>query len=135
MRLVYPPIDGVFGPIPELVTPVVAVSGVALLLLALGVVIYAHSYMGPYWRSGAPEADDAPLLTGGPFGVSRNPIFLGVQIGQVGLFLAWPNVFTALCLAVGVLVMQLQARIEEDRLGARYGEAFAAYRAKTPRWL
>ena len=134
-RLIHPPIDSAFGTMPYLVTPTLALSGVALMMAGLTLVLYAHAYMGPFWRSGAPEASDAPLLTRGPFGWTRNPIFIGVQLGQLGLFLAWPSVFTALCLAVGVFVVQLQTRLEEERLAARFGDTFDAYRARTPRWL
>jgi protein-S-isoprenylcysteine O-methyltransferase Ste14 len=65
----------------------------------------------------------------------RHPIFLGVHIGQVGLALAWPSVFTAVCLVVGFAVIQIQARVEEARMAKAFGPAYAAYKRRTPAFV
>ncbi len=41
------------------------------------------------------------------FGISRNPIFLGVIIVFIGLFLIIPNVVTVVILVSGVIVIQV----------------------------
>jgi protein-S-isoprenylcysteine O-methyltransferase Ste14 len=62
-------------------------------------------------------------------------MFLLIQAAQVGFLLSLPSVFTLVCLLVGMVAIHAQARLEERHLEARHGEAYARYRAKTPRWL
>lgn len=91
--------------------------------------------MADDWRSGIDEVRPGRLITEGPFAWSRNPIALLVQTAQLGLFLSLPSVFTLVCLVVGVWVMQSQVRLEEADLERRLGDAYRAYKARTPRWL
>jgi protein-S-isoprenylcysteine O-methyltransferase Ste14 len=67
----------------------------------------------------------AVLITAGLYAILRRPIFLGVHLGQVGLFFVGPNIFTLVCLVVGVGVIQPQARVEEARMARAFGPAFA----------
>ena len=88
------------------------------------------------WRSGIdPRKDKRKLLTGGPFGRSRNPLFLAVMAGQLGFFLALPSVFSLVCLVAGVLVITRQAREEEKALAEKFGEDYERYRVRVPRWF
>jgi protein-S-isoprenylcysteine O-methyltransferase Ste14 len=132
LRVPLPRIDAWLGPIAALHHPAITASGLGLLLGALGLVIYAHSYLGADWRTGVPADGPRALVMSGPYARLRHPIFLGVHLGQIGLFLAWPNVFTALCLTIGVIVIQVQAWIEDRRLSASFGAAYDSYRRRTP---
>ncbi len=75
------------------------------------------------------------LLTGGPYGRSRNPVFMAVMVGQLGFFLAVPSVFFLVCLIAGVIVLTRQAMVEEKALAELFEDACEAYRRQVPRWL
>ena len=62
-------------------------------------------------------------------------MFLSILLGQFGFFLALPSVFTAVCLAVGVVVIIRQAMAEERALAAHFGVAWHEYEGRTRRWL
>lgn len=134
-RLVWPPFDAYLVPIDVLWHPAVILTGNALLLVSVAAALYVHFYLGREWRSGTRLDDDPRLITSGPFAVSRNPMMIFVIMGQVGLFLALPTVFTLVCLVVGVWAVTAQVRVEEQMLATRYGAAYEGYASQTPRWL
>jgi protein-S-isoprenylcysteine O-methyltransferase Ste14 len=76
-------------------------SGVALLLLSLIWTVIAQAQMGESWRIGIDEEHRTPLVTSGIFGWSRNPIFVGMKITLLGLFLIIPNALTLLAFVTG----------------------------------
>lgn len=135
VRLAYPAIDSWLLPIRPLWQPAVLLGGVALLVAAFAAVVLIHRAMGQDWRSGVDRGGPVRLRTDGAFAHSRNPTFIAIQIAQLGLFLAIPSVFTLVCLVVGVTAIHVQVRLEEAHLAARFGAAYAAYRAQVPRWL
>lgn len=135
IRLPYPGIDRYLVPIQALWAPAILLAGNAIMLASFAALIWLHQAMGSDWRSGIPQADVRPLLTTGAYALSRNPMFLLIQAAQFGFFLSLPSVFTLVCLLVGMVAIHAQARLEERHLEAHHGEAYARYRAKTPRWL
>ncbi len=124
---------GVFGPL--YYWPVL-LAGMLLLIASFTIVNYLQAYMHEDWRSGIDSREDQrKLLTDGPFGRSRNPLFLAVMAGQLVFFLALPSVFSLVCLVAGVLVITRQAREEEKALAEKFGEDFERYRVRVPRWF
>jgi protein-S-isoprenylcysteine O-methyltransferase Ste14 len=87
---------------------------------------------------GTPLAADAPrhLITTGPFARIRNPIMAAelaiiwaeaLYIGSLGVAL--------FALAMTVSAHWLVVHIEEAELHARFGESYAVYCRKVPRWF
>ena len=81
------------------------------------------------------EEHRTPLVRKGVFGVSRNPIFLGMMLTLLGLFLVIPNAVTLLALVLGVVLIQIQVRLEEEFLSRVHGDDYADYRRDVRRWL
>ena len=83
-----------------------------------------------------PHHPVAALITSGAYRWSRNPMYAGLAITYVGGALRagswWP---LALLPAVLLAVTRLVIRPEEQYLGARFGQAYADYRARVRRWL
>ncbi len=109
--------------------------GWGLLFLSLIVVWLAQSNMRDSWRIGIDEENKTVLVTDGFFSFSRNPIFLGIMIANVGLFLVLPNAFTLLIVALSTLSINTQIRLEEDFLLKEFGEKFLNYRKTVNRWI
>ncbi len=128
-------IDPYLGRIDVLYIDGVLLLGVIVLLAGYSIVSYVAGYMHRDWFSGiAPQCHEQHLITRGPFARSRNPLFIGILLGQLGFFLALPSLFSLVCLLVGVWVIRRQAILEESALLDRYGVAYQAYRDATPRW-
>ena len=135
-RVVDPGIDPLLFPFGALNATWIQALGLLAMAGSFAGVEYVHAYMGEEWRSGVPRPDAMVenLLQQGPFALVRNPMFIAVALGQVGLFLALPGVFTALCLVVGLLVLRSQVRIEERALAATFGPVWSDYAARVARW-
>lgn len=129
------PLDPWLGVIPWLYHPFVLLAGVLILLVSFGMASYLQAYMHADWRSGIDVYHKPTLITSGPYGRSRNPLFLAVMLGQLGFFLALPSLFSLVCLLVGVWVIRRQALAEEVALAELYGEPYTHYRNQVPRWL
>lgn len=128
-------IDTQLGVIEVIYQPVTVYSGVILMLCSFFLVSFSHAYMQSEWRSGIDDDSQHPLLVSGPFKRTRNPIFKGVLLGQLGLFLTFPSLFTLVCLITGVTMICLQVRQEEIALEKSHGDVYIQYKQKTPRWL
>jgi protein-S-isoprenylcysteine O-methyltransferase Ste14 len=109
--------------------------GVALLLLSLVWTVLAQGQMGESWRIGIDQEHSRNLVQSGAFNLSRNPIFLGMMITLLGLFLVIPNALTLLTLAMGVVLIQIQVRLEEEFLARTHGDEYAHYRRGVRRWV
>jgi protein-S-isoprenylcysteine O-methyltransferase Ste14 len=80
--------------------------------------------------------DAAKLVQTGIFGISRNPMYLGLLIALAGWALYLGSVLSLLLLLGYVPWMNRVQIIPEERaLERAYGEDFAAYRQAVRRWL
>jgi len=109
--------------------------GWALLILSLLFVWFAQSNMRESWRIGIDEENKTELVTNGFFAISRNPIFLGIMIANIGLFLVLPNAFTLLIIALSTVSINTQIRLEEEFLEQEFVEQYVEYKKKVRRWL
>jgi len=110
-------------------------AGLSLLVVSLIWTVIAQAQMGTSWRIGIDVKTKTQLVTHGVFGISRNPIFLGMRVTLLGFFLVLPNAVTLTTLVHGETLMQIQVRLEEEHLRQAHGEAYRNYGHKTRRWL
>lgn len=122
-------------PIPYLANDVLIIIGEALLLIALVWILTAQNHMRKSWRIGIDEDVKTELVQTGLFKISRNPIFLGMRIMLLGLFLVVPNAGTLVILITGELLIQIQVRLEEEFLTRTHGESYLAYQKQVRRWI
>lgn len=109
--------------------------GWGLLIISLVLVCLAQSNMRESWRIGIDEVNKTELVTSGFYAYSRNPIFLGIIIANVGLFLVLPNAFTLLIISLSTVSVNTQIRLEEEFLGRSFGEEYNHYRIRVNRWI
>ena len=115
--------------------PVLQWSGIVLCLLSLAWTITAQWQMGKSWRIGIDEKHQTELVQSGLFSVSRNPIFLGMQVTLLGFFFILPNAVTLLVLVAGYLLIQIQVRLEEDYLSGQHGESYYQYQKSVAQFI
>jgi protein-S-isoprenylcysteine O-methyltransferase Ste14 len=111
--------------------PELEVAGSLLLALGMAYSIWALGYLRRSF-SILPEA--RRLVTGGPYALSRHPLYLGEAIAAVGLLLPMAGP-AALALALAALAAQLlRMRWEESVLTSEFPE-YRAYARRVPRYL
>ncbi len=76
------------------------------------------------------------IVETGPYRFTRNPIYLGMFLGLIGLAVGLDNLWLLLMLAPFALVIRygVVAR-EEAYLDRRFGDVYRAYRSRVRRWL
>lgn len=86
--------------------------------------------------SGNPRASSAALVMHGPFGLSRNPIYLAMTGLYLGVSLVLNSLWFVVLLIPLLLVMQhgVIAR-EEQYLAERFGDEYLNYKTAVRRWL
>lgn len=110
--------------------------GAALLVAGVWFVAWAIVTLVRARTPVIPRRPARQLVRTGPYRFGRNPIYLGLAVGYVGLALlfnrAWPLVLLPVVLAV--LLSQVIRR-EERYLGKKFGDAYADYGRQVRRWL
>lgn len=124
-----------FLPITHLDTLTVKYIGLGLLALSLIWTIIAQGNIKNSWQIGIDTETKTELITTGLFKLSRNPIFFGMIISLVGLFLTTPNALTGLFLILGYVLIQIQIRLEEEFLTNQHGQKYAVYKQKVRRLI
>ena len=109
--------------------------GWGFLILSLVIVWIAQSQMANSWRIGIDEKNKTKLVTKGLFSISRNPIFLGIMIANIGLFFVIPNAFTLLIISLSTISINTQIRLEEEFLEQEFGNEYLVCTKKVRRWL
>ena len=76
------------------------------------------------------------LVQSGVFGVSRNPIYVGMIALLIGLALLLGTLSPfAVCIAFALLLRYRFVRVEEKMLAERFGAEWQDYSARVRRWL
>ena len=121
-----------------LAIPVVAarVSGGVLLVAGFALGLGAMRALVGAGTSPVPHRPSHALVARGAYGISRNPIYLGMALLLAGVaVLARSGWHLVMLVAFVVGIDRLQIRREERYLEARFGEEFRAYRSRVRRWI
>jgi protein-S-isoprenylcysteine O-methyltransferase Ste14 len=113
----------------------IRIVGVVMVLAGGVIALYAQHYMGRSWRIGAAEGHLGAIVDTGPFGLSRNPVFVGQIVLFAGLVLVFTTVLQFAVAIALIIAVMLQVRIEERVLTKELGPAYDAYRRRVRRWL
>lgn len=122
-------------PIPYLSSNALVSIGGILLMFALVWVLIAQAHMRKSWRIGIDENVKTDLVQSGLFKISRNPIFLGIRVMLLGLFLILPSAAMLLIWIAGDMLIQIQVRLEEEFLNRTHGASYLAYKKQVRRWI
>jgi protein-S-isoprenylcysteine O-methyltransferase Ste14 len=124
------------SPLHALRRPSVQLLAVALFALGFTMTVVAQIQMGASWRIGVRATERTTLVTGGLFRVVRNPIFTGVMLAIVSLFLTVPNAWTASSVLCIGLALELHVRrVEEPYLLRAHGDAYRTYARSAGRFV
>ena len=104
-------------------------------MVSLLIITIAQANMGRAWRIGIDHTSTPILAREGLFRWSRNPIFLGLRLNLLGLFLILPNAATLVIWLVGETLMQVQVRLEEEHLARTFRDTYADYQRTVRRWV
>jgi protein-S-isoprenylcysteine O-methyltransferase Ste14 len=115
---------GVFWSVPA------ALSGAIITSLGAALAFTARAAIGRNWGTPGMQRTDTELITRGPYGLVRHPIYSGLLLMMVGtaigLIITW-----WLVAAAAAVYFIYSARAEEKYMCERFPDAYPAYRART----
>jgi protein-S-isoprenylcysteine O-methyltransferase Ste14 len=113
-----------------------AVGGVLIIVLGLGIIASARTLHRKTGQNPIPWKPTPELIFDGPYRFTRNPMYIGATVIQVGVGVAFNNAWIAL-LAIPSLVAVhfIAVRPEEQYLSEKFGERYAAYLGRVRRYL
>jgi protein-S-isoprenylcysteine O-methyltransferase Ste14 len=113
------------GPLLRLIAWVLIIGGV-------GVTLIAMARLGIRRLHGL---DSRVLEASGLYGVTRNPQIVASGLAVVGYALYWPSWHTAGWAALYLAICHMMVLTEEEHLRSAFGEQYARYSERVPRYL
>jgi protein-S-isoprenylcysteine O-methyltransferase Ste14 len=121
--------------------PPVRILGLAILLAATGLTLWARLVLGAMWSAAPTVKQEHKLRTSGPYAVTRHPIYTGL----LGMFLGsllvagagrWIVVFP-----IYLVLLEFKIGVEERLMLAEFPDDYPRYRRRVPqlvpglRWI
>jgi protein-S-isoprenylcysteine O-methyltransferase Ste14 len=83
-----------------------------------------------------PMGEPSHLLTGGPFAITRNPLYLANTLLMIGIGLAAGSIwFIILAFIAAFATQKLVIEFEEKILSAKFGKKYKDYAKRVRRWI
>lgn len=112
-----------------------AVVGAVAISAGFMIFVWALRSFGRSWRVGIDTRKPGKLVTSGAFSISRNPIFLFIDMYFTGTALIWPTPFFLAFALITALGIHHQIKQEERFLTNQYGAAYRNYAEGVRRYL
>lgn len=106
------------------------IAGTALGLAGLLLMVVAIVNLRRVIQIAPSPREGGHLVTSGVYGYFRHPIYTGIVLIVIGLFLRQPSVPVAVAAVVVIAFLAAKVRFEESLLLARYSD-YAAYRTRS----
>ncbi|MFZ0088023.1 MAG: isoprenylcysteine carboxylmethyltransferase family protein [Solirubrobacteraceae bacterium] len=111
-------------------SPILAVIGAVVFASGIAVAIWARVHLGRNWGMPMTEKAEPELVTTGPYGLVRHPIYTGLLTAVLGTALA-TNLLGLIIVAILGGYFYYSASVEEKTLTATFPTAYPAYRTRT----
>jgi protein-S-isoprenylcysteine O-methyltransferase Ste14 len=111
-------------------SPVLGAAGVALCVAGLAVAVWARVHLGRNWGMPMTQKAEPELVTSGPYGLVRHPIYSGLLVAVLGTALV-TNLLGVAIIALMTGYFYYCASVEERNLTATFPVAYPAYRSRT----
>ena len=123
-------------PLARVVAPPVSYLGFALLLVGITITATAARMFDRFRTPIRPFERSTALVTVGPYRFTRNPMYVGLTLILVGVWLLLGTLSAALPIAVFVWIIQERfIRGEERFLDEIFGEEYRGYKSRVRRWI
>ena len=110
--------------------------GVALALAGLAVAVWGFRTLKAAKTTIDVHKVSSTLVVGGPYGRSRNPLYVALILLYLGISLGFGLLWPLLTLVPAIVLVQiLVVQREEARLEAWFGQDYMDYKARVRRWI
>ena len=88
-------------------------------------------HLGRNWSRSVTIKEGHELITTGPYGVVRHPIYTGILTGFLGMAIAISQVRGFIVVVLVFFAFWLKLSMEEKWIRSQFGETYAAYARQT----
>ena len=120
---------------PLYTNPIVAWSALAIAIAAFVATLVCWKKMGKSWRMGINPNDKTQLVITGPYAYLRHPIYALSSLLMLCTMAILPSPAMLIVGVLHILLLQWEARREEQYLTALHGPTYADYASKTGRFV
>ncbi len=120
-----------FLAMPLHVSRTLAMAGLCLTILGLAFSAWARDVLGRNWSGRVIIQDHHELITAGPYGYVRHPLYTGLLIAMAGTTLISGELGAVLGFVFAIVFFNAKARREERILETEFGNAYTNYRVRT----
>ncbi|BBX72871.1 isoprenylcysteine carboxylmethyltransferase family protein [Mycobacterium shinjukuense] len=114
----------------------IQVAGIMVASVGIAATVYAQLALGDSWRIGVDEQETTTLVTTGPFGWVRNPIYTAMFTFALGIALVTPNLVAWAGFVVLIAAIEVHVRrVEEPYLLRTHGDAYRTYCTTVGRFI
>ena len=106
--------------------------GAVVSVLGISFAIWARVYLGSNWSSSVTIKRDHELITSGPYGLVRHPIYTGLLTGFLGTAIAIAQVRSLVAFAFFFAMLWFKLRLEERWMRLQFGEVYEQYAQRVP---
>lgn len=125
-----------FMPIQTIIEPPYTYFGMLLILVGVGLDVWAATFFKKAETSFKLRGKNTSLVTDGPFGFSRNPIYLGILAVLLGMAIFFGTLISFLYPVLFFISFQfIIIPMEEKRMEEIFGEKYLDYKHNTRRWI
>jgi protein-S-isoprenylcysteine O-methyltransferase Ste14 len=117
---------------PGLERPALQGLGLVLWVATPAWLLWADRHLGRHFASAEAQRH---VLTGGPFRLVRHPRYAGLLASRAGFALVFASALAWALFVAWVWVVLRRMRREERHLLETFGDAYATYAARTPRFV
>ena len=110
-------------------------TGIPIGVLGVALFAWMFRHLGLNVTSTSMPRAAATLVTTGPYRWIRHPMYSAALILIVASTLLTANIIVAACGVIMFVLMAARSRVEEERLIAKFGEAYRAYQRSTGKFL
>ncbi len=112
------------------------IAGILLFVLGVDVITMARRELSRHGQPTGPGKPTSRIVTSGVFSISRNPLYLGLVIINLGLYLVINSWWVLILLLVEIILCHIILISPEERyLASTFGEEYEKYRRSVYRWF
>jgi protein-S-isoprenylcysteine O-methyltransferase Ste14 len=101
--------------------------GAAVTIGGILFAVWAREHLGRNWSRSVTIKQDHELITSGPYGLVRHPIYTGILAGFIGMAIAVSQVRGVVAFVLIFVVLWAKLRMEEQWMRSQFGETYATY--------
>jgi protein-S-isoprenylcysteine O-methyltransferase Ste14 len=121
--------------IPERARSAVEPFLVLVVLLGIGIAIWAREHLGRNWSVRVTVKEGHELIRTGPYARIRHPIYTGILLATLANAFAIGRVHALVGFGILFVGFWFKSRKEERWMGQEFGERYAEYRKVSGRFL